>query len=78
MTAEGACLTTSFDKSYVREFGRYTQTVLLHYGGFCTPNGACTYQCISNEMHYKRPFSHNGYMKSLELYENYITLFCLE
>ncbi len=29
-------------------------------------------------MHYKTPFSHNGYMKSLEIYENYITLFCLE
>jgi hypothetical protein len=29
-------------------------------------------------MHYKTPFSHNGYMKSLEFYENYITLFCLE
>ncbi len=29
-------------------------------------------------MHYKTPFSHNGYMKSLEFYENYITLFCLK
>jgi hypothetical protein len=29
-------------------------------------------------MHYKTPFSHNGYMKSLEFYEYYITLFCLE
>ncbi len=29
-------------------------------------------------MHYKTPFSHNGHMKSLEIYENYITLFCLE
>ncbi len=29
-------------------------------------------------MHYKTLFSHNGYMKSLEIYENYITLFCLE
>ncbi len=28
-------------------------------------------------MHYKTPFSYNGYMKSLEFYENYITLFCL-
>jgi hypothetical protein len=41
-------------------------------------NGACTYQCISNQMHYKTPFTHNGYMKSLEFYDNYITLFCLE
>ncbi len=29
-------------------------------------------------MHYKTPFSHNGYMKSLEFYENSITLFCLK
>jgi hypothetical protein len=29
-------------------------------------------------MHYKTPFSHNGYMKSLEFYENYIYLFCLK
>jgi hypothetical protein len=41
-------------------------------------NGACTYQCISKQMHYKTPFSHNGYMIGLEFYENYITLFCLE
>ncbi len=33
---------------------------------------------FQNKMHYKTPYSHNGYMKSLELYENYITLFCLE
>ncbi len=38
-------------------------------------NGACTYRCISKQMHYKTPFLH---MKSLEIYENYITLFCLE
>jgi hypothetical protein len=31
-------------------------------------NGACTYQCISKQMHYKTLFSHNGYMKSLEFY----------
>ncbi len=41
-------------------------------------NGACTYQCISKQMHYKTPFSHNGYIKSLELYEKFITLFYLE
>jgi hypothetical protein len=29
-------------------------------------------------MHYKKPLSHNGYMKSLEIYKNYITLSCLE
>ncbi len=40
-------------------------------------NGACTYQCISNLMHHKTPFSHNGYMRSLELYQNYISLLCL-
>jgi hypothetical protein len=37
-------------------------------------NGACTYQCISKQMH----FSHNGYMKSMEFYEKYINLFYLE
>ncbi len=41
-------------------------------------NGACTKKCISKPMQYKTPFSHNGYMESLEIYENYITLFCLE
>ncbi len=30
------------------------------------------------EVHYKTPFSHKVYMKSPEIYENYITLFCLE
>ncbi len=29
-------------------------------------------------MHYKTLFLHNGYMKSLEIYEKFITLFCLE
>ncbi len=29
-------------------------------------------------MHYKTPFSHEGYMKSLDFYENYITMFCVE
>ncbi len=29
-------------------------------------------------MHFKTPFSHTGHMKSLEIYENYIILFCLE
>jgi hypothetical protein len=41
-------------------------------------NGACTYRCISKQMHYKTLLSPNGYMKSLEIYENYITLSCLE
>jgi hypothetical protein len=41
-------------------------------------NGACIHRYISKQMHYKTPFSHNGCMKSLEYYENYITLFCLE
>jgi hypothetical protein len=40
-------------------------------------NGACTYQCISKQMHYKIPFTHNG-NKSLEFYENYTNLFYLE
>jgi hypothetical protein len=41
-------------------------------------NSACTYQSISEHMHYKTPFSHNGYTKSLEFYEKYIILFCVE
>ncbi len=41
-------------------------------------NVACTKRCISKQMRYKTPFSHNVYMKSLEIYENYFTLFCLE
>jgi hypothetical protein len=41
-------------------------------------NDACTYRCISKQLHYKTPFIHKGYMKSMEFYENYITLFCLE
>ncbi len=51
---------------------RGLKKVLLHYGGFCNN---CTYRCISKQMHYKTPYSH---MKSLEIYENYIILFCLE
>ncbi len=39
-------------------------------------NGAYPYRCISKQMH-KTPLSHNGYTKSQELYENYITLVCL-
>jgi hypothetical protein len=41
-------------------------------------NGACTYWCISKQMHYKTSFSHKSYMKSLEFYENQLTLFSLE
>jgi hypothetical protein len=41
------------------------QTVLAYIGA-----------CFSKQMHYKT--SHNSNMKSLEFYENYITLFCLE
>jgi hypothetical protein len=41
-------------------------------------NGACPYHCISKQMHYKTPFSHNGHMKSLEFFEKYITQFYLE
>jgi hypothetical protein len=41
-------------------------------------NGACTSGCISKQMHYKTPLSHNGYTKSLGIYENYISLSCLE
>ncbi len=41
-------------------------------------NCARTYWCISKQMHYKTPFSHNCYTKSLEFYDNYIPLFWLE
>jgi hypothetical protein len=42
-------------------------------------NGACTYQCISKQMHYKKhPFHTMGYMEIMDFYENDITLFCLE
>ncbi len=37
----------------------------------------CTYRCIFKQMHYKTPFSRNGYEESMEFYENYITLFYL-
>jgi hypothetical protein len=42
-------------------------------------NGDCTYRCISKQMFYKTPLhTTTTYMKSLEIYENYITLFYLE
>jgi hypothetical protein len=41
-------------------------------------NGACTNRCISKQMHHKPPFLQNGFMKSLEFYENNITLTCVE
>ncbi len=41
-------------------------------------NGACIYRCISKQIHYKTSLSHNGFMKILEIYENYITLSCLK
>ncbi len=52
--------------------------ITVDFGTTALQNGACTYRCISKQMHYKTSFSHNGYMKSPEIYENYITLFCLE
>jgi hypothetical protein len=33
---------------------------------------------FQTKYHYKTPLAHDSYMKSLEFYENYITLFCLE
>jgi hypothetical protein len=36
-------------------------------GTIALQNASCTYQCISKQMHYKTPFSHNGYMNSLEI-----------
>jgi hypothetical protein len=41
-------------------------------------NGACIYRCISKQMHYETPFSHNGYMKILEYYKTTSLLFSLE
>ncbi len=52
--------------------------ITVDSGTTALQNSACTYRCISKQMHYKTPFSHNDPMKSLEIYENYITLFCLE
>jgi hypothetical protein len=61
----------------------HLNTIICKYGAATVDsgttalqNGACTYRCISKQMHFKIPFAHNGYMKSLEIYENYITLFC--
>jgi hypothetical protein len=51
--------------------------ITVDSGTTALQNGACTYKCISKEMQYETPFSHNGYMKSLEIDENNITLFCL-
>jgi hypothetical protein len=55
---------------------KLTTESLITVDSATTPlqNGACTYRCISKQMHYKTLFSHNGYMKSLEFDENYITL----
>jgi hypothetical protein len=52
--------------------------ITVDSGTTALQNSACAYRSISKQMHYKTPFLHNGYMKSLEIYENYITLFCLE
>ncbi len=40
---------------------------MVDSGTTALQNVACTYRCISKQMHYKTPFSHNGYMKSLEI-----------
>jgi hypothetical protein len=37
-------------------------------------NGACTYRGITKQMDNKAPFSHNGYMKSVEIYESLIEI----
>jgi hypothetical protein len=52
--------------------------ITVDYATAALQNGACTYQCISKQMHYKTTFSHKGYMKGWNYYESYITLFCLE
>jgi hypothetical protein len=55
-------------------------SVLLHNSYSATTalkNYGCTNRCISKQMRCKKTFSHSVYIKSLEFYENYITLFCL-
>jgi hypothetical protein len=49
--------------------------VLLHNGGFC--NKCTPKRCLHILVNFQTPLSHKGYMRSLEFYENYITLFCL-
>jgi hypothetical protein len=61
----------------------YISTVLLHNGGFCNNfTKRCLHTHIGafqNKCTIKHPcYVHKGYMKSMEFYENYITLFCLE
>ncbi len=59
----------------------YISTVLLHNGGFC--NNYTPKRCLHMSVHFqtnalKTLFLHKGYMKSMEFYKNYITLFCLD
>jgi hypothetical protein len=59
-------------------YSRYYYYITVDSETTALQNGACTYRCISKPRHYKIPSSHNGYMKSLGFYENYITLFCMK
>jgi len=55
--------------------------VLLHNGGFCdncTPKRCLQISVNFQKIYYKTTFLHNGYLKSMEFYESYITLFCLK
>ncbi len=70
----GDCLPAAPGPTHISYQGQ--QWVLLHNGGLC--NNCTPKRCISKQLHYKTPFSHNGNMKSLEFYENYITLLCLK
>ncbi len=70
----------TFSNSFIKWRLRYVMLrfVAVPSATATLQNGACTYKCISKQMHYKTTYSHNGYMKSLEFNDNYITLFCLE
>ncbi len=50
---------------------------MLHNSGFCN-NYTPKQMLFQTKYHYKKPLARDSYMKSLEFYENYITLFCLE
>jgi hypothetical protein len=57
---------------------RFVEGAAVDSATIALQSGACTYRFISKQMDYKTPFSHKCFMKSLEFYEKYITLFCME
>jgi hypothetical protein len=52
--------------------------IAVDSGTTALQNDACTYRCISNKCTIKPPFSRKGYIRSMEIYEIYITMFYLE